>query len=637
MTGSYAGQGAEVLDTDAGTHTDPVAGGTVSNGGRYSWSTSPAGWRRIGDTGLTGKLARSANLTDLTDYATAKDAIGVTALDIRAVGSDRTLRILPIASAGAQDVELGRSGNVTGLNVAYAQARAVANGARVYAILPIAFAAALSVTLAADGRVTGRELSTEGVDATYYVLPLAARDARSVTLARTGEVTGIVAEGRNIDGPAYIGRGAVPEMLSDPTSRAAYYDPDDVLLLPLLWGQSKMFGVNPNRETDPLISTAPVYPGLALMPSYGNHIAGQRFTSVTDLVAVPYSTAGETSLPALVNHYIAAVDAATGTQPMVLGAIAAESGMSYDNIGKGEAASRDLVNFLIDARDYATSIGKVPICPALHMNHGQNPTDRWTGRGSYTKAMQQFHRWFSGICRSVLGQGEDPLFIMTQVDAGLVRNLGASNFYSSSTSLAQAELSKLPSFVIALNEGHLPLSSDNLHCLNEGYYLQGMAHARALFDEINGTGRAAMMVFDAHWRSSTVLDLEVDMPRSDDLELLASAISPDFQVGVETQYGLQFADAGGLIAKAGYSLSVIDPGSTGPGQALANRRWLRVTFTTAPVGLLRWSAAMRADDNGLGRTRIAGSSTYAPLHALPSGFSDRDYLAASYGTVPALT
>lgn len=59
LTGSYAGQGAEVLDTDAGTHTDPVAGGTVSNGGRYSWSVSPAGWRRIGDTGLTGK----ANIT----------------------------------------------------------------------------------------------------------------------------------------------------------------------------------------------------------------------------------------------------------------------------------------------------------------------------------------------------------------------------------------------------------------------------------------------------------------------------------------------------------------------------------------------------------------------------------------------
>ena len=55
LTGSMAGQGAEVLDSDTGTHTDPVVGGTVDNAGRYSWSTSPAGWRRIGATGLAGK------------------------------------------------------------------------------------------------------------------------------------------------------------------------------------------------------------------------------------------------------------------------------------------------------------------------------------------------------------------------------------------------------------------------------------------------------------------------------------------------------------------------------------------------------------------------------------------------------
>lgn len=58
LTGSTAGQGAEVLDTDTGTHTDPVVGGTVSNAGRYTWSASPAGWKRIGDTGLSGVNTR---------------------------------------------------------------------------------------------------------------------------------------------------------------------------------------------------------------------------------------------------------------------------------------------------------------------------------------------------------------------------------------------------------------------------------------------------------------------------------------------------------------------------------------------------------------------------------------------------
>lgn len=61
LTGTTAGEGAEVLDTDTGTHTDPVVGGTVANAGRYSWSASPAGWRRIGGTGLADK----ASLTQL--------------------------------------------------------------------------------------------------------------------------------------------------------------------------------------------------------------------------------------------------------------------------------------------------------------------------------------------------------------------------------------------------------------------------------------------------------------------------------------------------------------------------------------------------------------------------------------------
>jgi hypothetical protein len=41
-----AGQSGAVFN-DAGTHTDPVVGGTVSNAGVYRYSASPAGWERI--------------------------------------------------------------------------------------------------------------------------------------------------------------------------------------------------------------------------------------------------------------------------------------------------------------------------------------------------------------------------------------------------------------------------------------------------------------------------------------------------------------------------------------------------------------------------------------------------------------
>lgn len=46
-----AGQLAEVPLTDAGTHTDPVVGGTVNNSGIFRWSLSPVGWQRLYDVG----------------------------------------------------------------------------------------------------------------------------------------------------------------------------------------------------------------------------------------------------------------------------------------------------------------------------------------------------------------------------------------------------------------------------------------------------------------------------------------------------------------------------------------------------------------------------------------------------------
>lgn len=50
-----------VVPIATGTHTDPVVGGTVNNQGTYAWSTSPAGWERIGDAAAAiAALAQAA-------------------------------------------------------------------------------------------------------------------------------------------------------------------------------------------------------------------------------------------------------------------------------------------------------------------------------------------------------------------------------------------------------------------------------------------------------------------------------------------------------------------------------------------------------------------------------------------------
>lgn len=59
VSGTVNGQGAEVLDSDIGTHLQATAtgydGASVPNAGRYSYNATWSRWVRIGATGLSGK------------------------------------------------------------------------------------------------------------------------------------------------------------------------------------------------------------------------------------------------------------------------------------------------------------------------------------------------------------------------------------------------------------------------------------------------------------------------------------------------------------------------------------------------------------------------------------------------------
>jgi hypothetical protein len=81
ITGTSGQSGAVFVD--AGTHTDPVVGGTVDNEGVYRYSVSPAGWERVGAIdGITASSTdtftnKTIDLTDntlsgtLTEFNTA--------------------------------------------------------------------------------------------------------------------------------------------------------------------------------------------------------------------------------------------------------------------------------------------------------------------------------------------------------------------------------------------------------------------------------------------------------------------------------------------------------------------------------------------------------------------------------------
>lgn len=76
IAGTRAGQPAVVKGPDAGTHTDPVVGGTVANTGSFAWSISPAGWRRTGDYNEVSQATIDGLIVDIAEKADQSDLDG---------------------------------------------------------------------------------------------------------------------------------------------------------------------------------------------------------------------------------------------------------------------------------------------------------------------------------------------------------------------------------------------------------------------------------------------------------------------------------------------------------------------------------------------------------------------------------
>ncbi len=104
VTGT-AGEGAQVIDSDTGTHTDPVVGGTVSNAGIFIYRTSPAGWERIGDT--LAKTAGDAAVSAQNDAATvAADKAIVVAAKADAETAEANAELAETGAEAARDIAL---------------------------------------------------------------------------------------------------------------------------------------------------------------------------------------------------------------------------------------------------------------------------------------------------------------------------------------------------------------------------------------------------------------------------------------------------------------------------------------------------------------------------------------------------
>lgn len=76
IPGTRAGQPGRVTGPDAGTHTDPVVGGTKANIGEYAWSEAPAGWQWLQATPTSIEGTTVSTGADDAGKATLLDAAG---------------------------------------------------------------------------------------------------------------------------------------------------------------------------------------------------------------------------------------------------------------------------------------------------------------------------------------------------------------------------------------------------------------------------------------------------------------------------------------------------------------------------------------------------------------------------------
>lgn len=113
LTPTTVGQGAEVLDSDSGTHTDPSTSATVANAGSYTaYATTIGAWTRIGGTGLSAKLDKTVFDSRVPSVETRQSEIVTALKNGFSAFLDQTSTGVWAVAGGFADFAMGIDGGV---------------------------------------------------------------------------------------------------------------------------------------------------------------------------------------------------------------------------------------------------------------------------------------------------------------------------------------------------------------------------------------------------------------------------------------------------------------------------------------------------------------------------------------------
>lgn len=626
IAGTRANQRAEVVN-DTGSHTDPVVGGTVANGGIYAWSTSPQGWRWLSETGIASLQASKADKVVLESRVGPLESVIETAplgvdLVVSSSGEnfidDTDDVVLPIGTddTGAFPMALLGSGEVAVKRQRVGQMELGTKGGT---------------------RITG--LSTnydfvihdENDNVSFGVL-----NGRPVGV---GLVTALdMADAKN--------RLAAAELQSSVLSGLQQPVADFNTIL--FYGQSLSNG----QESWPALSKVQLFGNTMLggdiRPANGDTGVFTQFTpaGLNPLVAQVIST-GRSTLSDAAVAALAVGDNAEGESPIIGMANAASwlirrrlMGVSKPFIaisaGRGGTTIEQLskvngqdgvnrYNRVIDAVTQAhtaattgVNAGKTHAVVAIGWMHGQHDY-RSDGTGStkatkalYKAALEQLRTDLVTDIKAITGQTEDPVFLLDQAGGSYTRDVDANGDPGLHIGMAQHEFALAHPTSVFLAGPTYQVTDKGGHLDSNGSRWFGEAFLAKVFNQTVIEGR--------RWRHLSPVGIEQEAENTVLVHFYVP--KPPLQFASNpTANGMIDYDAKGFRVTDDVGEIVIS------GVEIARPTIVRLTLARAPISNAHVWYAPKAGLDGNGNLR--DSDTFQTLHTYEFNSGSGQYVGAN--------
>lgn len=579
INGTRAGQPGRVPNSDAGTHTDPVVGGTVPNAGEYAWSVSPAGWRRVGD--VIDPISLQNSIDDKADQAEV-DALSADVTTTQGSLKDKNPRIegfsaeweYSVAHSDNNRVLLGKRFDdiapylgqsvqtpaVIGFSSEWFSAvydpstSEVVEGLRWDGSRYPDNAANPNLIVYEQGAAPDREVLAFYVDADY---PIAVAD---------GDNTGPAASDLEVRWISTV--NGITSMRKELLSTTSIVTQARIVHIPI-HGQSNSVG---SVRSSTINGTAPA-PGKALMFSTGIRVFGARHTGTFEntflnrLGLDPFADAAEA--------LVAGGSPAGETGWARMAASLTEPGAVYENdavlvsahgidgraialLDKGTVPYNNLLAGVQKAYIVSRLLGKDYLVPAVVWVQGEGDASTGTSGAAYKAALVQLQADLDADIKAITGQADDVVLMIDQLSAWTAVAGGGAT-----SPIPQAQLDAAlenPTKIVCVGPKYSLTYSDGLHYDAESTADWGERVARAV---VAGTSWKPLYPASAS-RVGAVVTASFDVPEGS-LSLDTTLVSNP------GNYGIEFEQTGGNSV----TISSV---------AVASASTLEITLSDTPTG-----------------------------------------------------